>query len=192
MPFLTEHLWATLHEMEPDATRAEPLLVLAAWPPGGARDDAIEAEMGDLVELLRSLRNLRTEAGLPASAWLPLVVTPSDETARAILARAIPYLGPLARVRPIELRGSTEATERGPLMTAVRLGTAWLGERGAQSGDGTARREAAIREVRAAIERLRSLLGNPSFVERAPEAVVARERDRLAKLEAQLRRLEGG
>jgi valyl-tRNA synthetase len=75
-------------------------------------------------------------------------------------------------------------------MTAVRLGTARLGEGGEASG-GAARRAAAIREVRAGIDRLRGLLGTASFVERAPGDVVARERARLADLEAQLRRLEG-
>jgi valyl-tRNA synthetase len=192
MPFITEQVWATLNEVEPDATGGEPLLVVAAWPPAGARDEAVETEMADLMELVRSLRNLRSEAGLPAGAWLPLTVAPSDETARAILARGAAYLERLARVRPIEVSRGRDATKRGQLMTAVRLGTAWLGEDGGEAGRGSARRQAEVREVRAGIERLRGLLDTASFVERAPEEVVARERARLAELEALLRRLEGG
>jgi valyl-tRNA synthetase len=192
MPFITEQVWSTLHEVEPDATGREPLLVVAAWPPEGARDEAVETEMGDLMELVRSVRNLRTEAGLAAGAWLPLTLSPSDEAAREILARGAAYLEALARVRPVELGHDPEATERGQLMTAVRLGTAWLGEGGEESSGGAARREAVVREVRAAIERLRGLLDTATFVERAPDEVVTRERARLAELEAQLRRLEGG
>ena len=192
MPFITEQVWATLHEVEPDATRGEPLLVVADWPAEGARDEAVEREMADLVELVRSLRNLRTEASVPAGAWLALTVAPSDETARQALTRAANYLEPLARVRPIELEGDGDPTERGRLMTAVRLGTAWIGEGAEDSGAEVARRDSALREVRAGIERLRGLLDNAGFVERAPAEVVARERARLAELEAQLRRLEGG
>jgi valyl-tRNA synthetase len=192
MPFITEHVWSSLHEVAPDATRGEPLLVVAAWPPDGARHEAIETEMADLMELVRSLRNLRTEAGLPAGAWLPLTMAPTDEAARQALMRGAPYIEPLARVRPVELTDDGVTIEPGRLMTAIRLGTAWLGESGEESSAAAARREAAIREVQAGIERLRTLVGTASFVERAPEEVVARERARLAELEAQLQRLEGG
>jgi valyl-tRNA synthetase len=192
MPFITERVWGTLHEVDVAATRGEPLLVVAVWPPAGDRDDAVESEMADLMELVRSLRNLRTGAGLPAGAWLPLTIAPADEAARQAVARAAAYLEPLARVRPIQLVGDGDATERGRLLTAVRLGTAWIGDGAEESSADGARREAALQEVRAGIERLRGLLDNPSFVERAPPEVVARERAHLAELEAQLRRLEGG
>ena len=46
-------------------------------------------------------------------------------------------------------------------------------------------------ELGAAIERLRALLANADFVDRAPAEVVDRERARLADLEAQLSQLAG-
>jgi valyl-tRNA synthetase len=191
MPFITEHVWATLNEVEPSATNGEPLLIAAAWPAAGARDHASEAEVSDLMELVRGVRNLRTEAGLPAGAWLPLAVEPTDDSARAILERGASYLAALARVRPIDLRDASEAGERRPLVAAVRLGTAWLGSEAGSAGADT-RREAQAQQLQARIVQLRGLLANAGFVERAPAAVVARERERLAELEAQLHRLEGG
>jgi valyl-tRNA synthetase len=188
MPFITEQVWATLHEVEPRATNGEPLLIVAAWPADGGRDVASEGEMSDFAELVRGVRNLRTEARLPAGAWLPLAVVPADEASRAVLERSAQYLGALARVRPIDQRDSGDAGEQGSLVTAVRLGTAWL-EAPAASGGTDARGEARARLL-ARIERLRGLLANAGFVERAPAAVVARERERLAELEAQLRRLD--
>ncbi|HYM52844.1 MAG TPA: class I tRNA ligase family protein, partial [Candidatus Dormibacteraeota bacterium] len=187
MPFITEQVWATLHEVEPRATNGEPLLIVAAWPADGGRDEASEVEMSDLAELVRGVRNLRTEARLPAGAWLPLAVVPADAASRAVLERSAPYISALARVRPIDLRDSADVGEQGSLVTAVRLGTAWL-EAPAPSGGTDARGEARARLL-ARIERLRGLLANAGFVERAPAAVVARERERLAELEEQLRRL---
>jgi valyl-tRNA synthetase len=190
MPFITEHVWDTLNEMEPRATGGEPLLIVAAWPTAASRDLAGEDEMADLMELVRGVRNLRTEAGLPAGAWLPLVVLPTDEASRATLERGAGYLGALARVRPIDLREVSAAGDRSSLVTAVRLGTAWLeGEAG--SGGAGVRSEGQAKELRSRIERLRGLLSNGGFIERAPAPVVARERERLVELEAQLRRLEG-
>jgi valyl-tRNA synthetase len=191
MPFITEQVWGTLHEVEPAATDGEPLLIVAAWPAAAAQDEASEAEMADLAELVRAVRNLRTEAGLPAAAWLPLAVVPVDDAARATLERGTRYLEALARVRPIDLRPAAEPAERPSLIAAVRIGTAWLGSP-SPGRDADGRPAARIGELTAAIERLRKLLATTGFIERAPAEVVDRERQRLADLEAQLRRLEGG
>jgi valyl-tRNA synthetase len=75
-------------------------------------------------------------------------------------------------------------------MVASPLGAAWyVGDE--QGQEASARRDAQAEQLRSGIERLRELLANPSFTGRAPAEVVARERDRLADLEAQLRQLGG-
>jgi valyl-tRNA synthetase len=191
MPFITERVWATLHEVEPGLTATEPLLVLASWPRDDATDARAEVEMTGLMELVRGLRNLRTEAALPAASWLPLSVAPADEAAGAQLTRDAPYVEALARVRPIELIALGAASPSDRPMTAGRLGAAWLGEVAtAEAAGAGARRDATMRELRAGVERLRALLSNTSFVERAPTAVVERERARLAELEGQLQQLQ--
>ena len=48
------------------------------------------------------------------------------------------------------------------------------------------------KHLRQGIERLEQLLGDPRFVERAPAAVVQRERERLQDLRTQLSGLTGG
>ena len=87
---------------------------------------------------MREVRNLRTSAGTPAGAWIPLVVDPAGGDARAALSEAAPYVETLAHVRPIEV-GS--AGERPTLVAATPLGAAWLvmdsaGTSGAQSRQG--------------------------------------------------------
>jgi valyl-tRNA synthetase len=193
MPFITERVWATLHELEPSLTAGEPLLVLASWPREDATDARAEAEMTSLMELVRGLRNLRTETAMPAASWLPLTVALADEAAGAQLTRDAPYVEALVRVRPIELSAPGVASPSDRPITAGRLGTAWLGAVAtAEAGGAGARRDATIRELRGGVERLRTLLSNSSFVERAPQAVVERQRARLAELEAQLLQLERG
>ena len=66
----------------------------------------------------------------------------------------------------------------------LRLGAAWM-ERQVAVDTG---REAFLRQ---GIERLEALLANPRFVERAPAAVVQRERERLEELRSQLAGLTG-
>lgn len=189
MPFVTEQIWETLAEASPEATRGEPLLVRAAWPAAATRDTGAEADFDRLATLVRGIRNLRTEAGIAAGAWVPLVVAPTSADAEAAIEEAEPYLAALARVRPIELHVGGARPE---LVTASPLGTAWLGVDAAAQTAASARRASQVAELDAAIERIRALLANASFVDRAPEAVVARERQRLADLEHERGQLADG
>ncbi len=188
MPFVTEEIWATLGSIAPAATAGEPLLITAPWPVAKPREPAVEEEMAALMELVRAVRNLRTESGAAAGAWLPLAIAPVDEPASAAIERGRGYLEPLARVRPIEIAGGEP---RPAAVAASPLGAAWL--RAAPEGsDAGARREAQRGELRSGIERLRGLLANPSFTAKAPSDVVARERERLSELEERLRQLGRG
>jgi valyl-tRNA synthetase len=189
MPFVTEEIWGALRESPvSSATDEEPMLVRAAWPAVGARAGDAEEAFERLAALVRGVRNLRTEAGTPAGAWVPLVVEPSDERAERELGSAGAYLGTLARVRPIELRG---AGDRPELVAASPLGAAWLAVDAAGQSAAAERRAAQIEEIDRNIARVRTLLANDAFVDRAPEAVVERERRRLVDLEQERQQLEG-
>ncbi|MGH2358426.1 MAG: valine--tRNA ligase, partial [Candidatus Limnocylindria bacterium] len=101
MPFVTEAVWEALREAEIDLA-GEPLLISAAWPTRGERDSPAESEFAALSGLVRSLRNLRTESGAPAGAWLAATVAPVNASAEALLDRDARYVEALARVRPLE------------------------------------------------------------------------------------------
>jgi valyl-tRNA synthetase len=185
MPFVTEEIWGALREAAPDATGDEPLLIRAAWPTPAMRDGDAEAAFDDLAGLVRGIRNLRTEAGTPAGAWVPLFVEPTDAGAAEMIGSGRSYIEALGRVRPIEI---AEGRERPALLATGPLGAAWLGTDAAAGGD---RRRRQIEELDANIARLRELLANDAFTSRAPAAVVERERERLSDLETERRQLEG-
>jgi valyl-tRNA synthetase len=185
MPFASEAIWEALDQVEPRATHGEPLLVRAAWPVAGARDPSIEEQFERVAGLVQAVRNLRTESGATASAWLPLSVAPRDAAAAVTIDEARRYVEPLARVRPISVED-----EQDRATAATALGAIWLGGDGSAHEEALRRREAQVTELRAGIDRLRTLLRNESFTGRAPAAVVDRERDRLAGLEAQLQQLQ--
>jgi valyl-tRNA synthetase len=189
MPFVTEEIWQALGEAAPDATDREALLIVAAWPRAGARDATAERAFEELASLVRGVRNLRTEAGIPAGAWVPLVVAPSDEAAAQAVSGANAYVESLARVRPISLR--PDDGERPPLVATSPLGAAWL-EAAPTDTAATERRGAQLAEIERNIDRLRVLLANEAFVGRAPAEVVERERERLARLEEERRQLAAG
>ncbi|MDP9363351.1 MAG: valine--tRNA ligase, partial [Chloroflexota bacterium] len=63
MPFLTEALWREL----PHAGES---VMVAPWPAAGARDEAAEADFGAVIELVRAIRNARTEANVEPGRWI--------------------------------------------------------------------------------------------------------------------------
>jgi valyl-tRNA synthetase len=187
VPFATEEIWTRLHALDPALTDGEPLLISAHWPQPGERDALADAQVADLIELVRSVRNLRSGAGLPAGEWIPLAVAPADDATARGLETALRFLEPMARVRPITLRSGETAPSGAPATTGG-LGVAWLERAEAATERDGSGREAYLRE---GIRRLEALLGDARFVERAPPTVVERERARLEELRIQLASLTG-
>ena len=87
MPFVTEAIWESLGEADASATAGEPLLIRAAWPAVRDADADADAAFDELAALVRGVRNLRTESGTPAGAWVPLLVEPADAAAGDRLPR---------------------------------------------------------------------------------------------------------
>ncbi|MFH1331393.1 MAG: valine--tRNA ligase [Actinomycetota bacterium] len=183
MPFLTEELWSHLV--------GEGFVATAPWP----APPAYEAPEGFAVfqELVGEIRRFRAEHGLAPRH--PLEVTVSDPE-----GIAAPWwqeqLESLAAVSPA-WESQTPAGEGrtrlvvGPLQAFVSL---------AGAVDTAAERDRlarALSDAEALLAAAEAKLANPQFMERAPTAVVDKERgraaesaSRLAKLRAQLSDLE--
>jgi len=88
MPFLTETLWQQVPHV------GESIMV-AAWPESGQADTAAENAFGALMETVRAIRNVRSDAGVEPARWISADIHAGDlaeafESARreiAFLAR---------------------------------------------------------------------------------------------------------
>src|SRR5256885_6124556 len=58
MPFVTEAIWAATPHRRSDPA----LLIQARWPGQGPRDEVVERQVGELLDLIRAIRNARAEA----------------------------------------------------------------------------------------------------------------------------------
>ena len=182
MPFVTEELWGKLREHLDDDLAAA---LIVAWFPKSAgvwRDEAAEAAMGHVIEVNRAIRNLRAEKGLEASAR-PAVYLRANGQAAALkeTAAATAFT---SRVEP-EVTGADAELPAGEYAFA-RVGDTEVAL-GLPEVDLTAelaRLEGELAEADGQIARLEKQLSNERFLERAPEAVVQGERDRLAQARA--------
>jgi valyl-tRNA synthetase len=200
MPFVTEALWGAL----PHGADDPDLLIVARWPEVGKADETLESQVEAVLELIRSVRNARAAAGVPASSRLPL--SAAVPAALEPIARALkPAIERLTRAEPFELvpdaSGLATASEShrrvlsvvaGQIEAAVSLpadatvsATADAGERG--------RIEKQLAQAEAALAGARARLADATFLAKAPPQIVdgAQTRevelaDRVEKLRASL------
>jgi valyl-tRNA synthetase len=199
MPFVTEALWQMLVrdtdvETWRPGMRADGLpasIMIAPWPKAGDRDLDAERRVAALVDLVRGVRNLRVEYRVDKGRTVPAtIVADTDAEFFAEAARIIGDL-PECRLRPVDVATEVDSSEQSATIVA---GGATLYVPLASMFDVEQERTRLSREreeVQAEIARAESLLAKPGFVERAPAAVVAKERDKLAGLQDRLSKLEG-
>jgi valyl-tRNA synthetase len=195
MPFVTEVLWEALPHRRDDS----PLLITASWPLQGPRDEPLDAEVAEILDLVRAIRNARAEAGVDAAAWLPgTVVVPPGSRGNAPTFDALrPAIGRLARVRPLTVLADgspPDATTEMELRAIAGRFEVILDTTGSVGPGGAAqeraRLERELAEAKALLEAARGRLANSQFVERAPAAIIEGARSRKAELIEQVARLE--
>jgi valyl-tRNA synthetase len=176
IPFITEELWQTV---APLAGRAGETIMLAPYPipdiAGIAPNSEREVEI--VKEVVNAARNLRSTMNIAPSARVPMYLAEFDASLRDHVA-GISALARLSEVRFVEKLPAEEApvaiTGVAKLMLHVEV------DREAEC----ARLSKEIEKLESDLARTRAQLGNASFVERAPPAVVAEAKKRLADFEA--------
>ncbi len=179
MPFITEALW----QQVPHTGES---IMTAPWPEAGTPDKAAERTFGSLMDLVRSVRNVRTEAGVEPGRWIAADIYGGEMTpALKSASREIAFL---ARIDSEQL-----AFHEGKAPKDAKARTAMAGDIVAalplsgmvDLGAERERLEKELEEVELEQQRAEKQLANESFVSRAPEHVVQVQRDRLQRAREQ-------
>jgi valyl-tRNA synthetase len=182
MPFLTEELWAQkAGEGAPRALASgdDALVCLTHWPDlAHLRDEAAEAEIGFVVDLISDIRSVRSEINVPAGTQSPLVLVKASAATRAAIESWRPMIERLARVSDIAF---SETAPGQSAQIIVRGEVAALPLAGIIDLDvERARLEKELVKLDQDIAVVDKKLGNPDFMARAPEEVVEENRERKA------------
>ncbi len=199
MPFISEELWQGLPWPESFGPRA-PSLVVAAFPrPAGMPvDEAARARIELVQAAVSAIRNVRGEMNVPPARRVVALVQ-GDGAAVAVLAAEAEAVSALAGLGSLEfLPADAPKPPQAALAVApgleIHLPLAGL----IDLGEEARRLTKEIDKAEAEFARLAAKLANPQFTDKAPAAVVAKERARvaelteaLAKLRASLARVQG-
>jgi valyl-tRNA synthetase len=197
MPYITEELWGVLPRADDDPE----LLIVAHWPESAhlahLRDAGVERNVGQVLDLIRGIRNARAEARIPPAARLDAqLAAPGD--ANAIVDDLRPAIERLARVKATVLPADVASLGAEGMLSVVagRLEASLVPLADPDTMDRDRDRlERELAQVEARLASVRARLADPSFKSRAPAAVVdgaRRSESELAAQAASLREKLGG
>jgi valyl-tRNA synthetase len=192
MPFITEELWRVTAEQGPARTS---LLALGEWPSlDGLTDDAAEAEIGWVIDLITAIRSIKSEMNINVN--IPVVLSGVSAETQGRAQRWAEFIKRLARVSEISSaasapQGSVQLVVRGEVAALPLVGVIDLNAE-------RARLAKEMQKAEADIKRVDAKLGNEKFVANAPEEVVDEEKakrdeanGRKIKIAAALEALKG-
>ncbi|MDR1063386.1 MAG: class I tRNA ligase family protein, partial [Azoarcus sp.] len=187
IPFITEELWQTLAPLA--GKKDVESLMLARYPEARPAliDEAAEAHIAELKTLAHTCRNLRGEMNISPAQRLPLVIAAGDAD-KARLQTFVPYLAALARLSAVDIADEIAPDALAPVAVAGK--TRLMLEVDIDPAAERERLGKEIARIEAEIAKAQGKLGNASFIDRAPAAVVAQERERLAAFQATLDKLQ--
>jgi valyl-tRNA synthetase len=185
MPFITETLW---HQVAPRLGQHHDTIMVQHYPSAAdyAEDVDAVAQVEWLKKVISGIRNIRGEANIKPSQEINLLFQGGGAQDRERAGATAAMLKRLANVSDSQwLEDKDEAPPHalalvGDLKVMVPL--AGLIDVAAEQ----ARLDKELQKARQDLERIEKKLNNESFVAKAPEAVVAKERDKAADLQGRI------
>ena len=185
MPFITEEIW---QRIAPLAGVQGKTIMLQSWPVANESriDTAAEGDIEWLKELMVGLRNIRAEMNIGPGKPLPLFLKNANADDQRRLQDNEALLKKLAKVESFTVL--TEQDEA-PLSATALVGDlqvlvpmAGLIDKDAE----LARLNKEIQRLQGEVQRVGGKLSNAAFVDKAPPAVIEKERAKLAESEQAL------
>ena len=189
MPYITEDLW---QRVAPLAGKTGDTIMLQPYPvydPQKVDTEAI-AELNWVKAFIMGVRQVRSEMDIKPGKLLPVLLKNGSETDQQRLTENQSFLSSLAKLEAITwLEEAEEAPESATALVGdmkLLIPLAGLIDKQAE----LERLQKNMTKLKAEVNRLSGKLSNANFVDKAPEAVVNKEREKLAEAESALNSLQ--
>jgi valyl-tRNA synthetase len=189
MPFITEEIWQTV---APLAGKSGPTIMLQPYPVGGDKgvDNAANADIEWLKGVIVGVRNIRGEMNIPPGKELTVKLRNGGERDKTRLEQNAQFLKKLAKLADIDWLASDEEA---PVAATALVGELEILVPMAGLIDQQAELSRLAREIdklEKDLARIQGKLDNSSFVDKAPAAVVSKEREKLQAQQQALVKLQ--
>ena len=171
IPFVTEEIYRNLPNRDSES------LMVSKFPLVGKsyKKDALEIEK--IMDVIRGIRNLRSEKGVPQNKRVALYIAPNGEFA-ALLKRSAAFIERLAGGNAVYFeKPSVPAVELLTPVAAVYIPMGDLVDAAAE----TARLEKELLAAESELKLASNKLNNPGFTAKAPKPLIEAEREKVKK-----------
>lgn len=186
MPFITEEIFCTLHPEEES-------IMISSWPkyrPDRKNGEAEEA-MSRLMDLIKALRNVRTEMNVPPSRKAEVYIVSEKEEARSVFRDLVPTYQTMAMASAIHVQADQAGIAEDAVSVVIPDATAFMPLSDLVDFEKEkARLEKEEKRLQGELKRSHGMLSNERFLSKAPEAKVQEEKEKLAKYEKMLSDVE--
>jgi valyl-tRNA synthetase len=186
MPFVTEEL----HGKFPGS---EGFLMTRPFPleRPGEFDPTAEGEMASLMDMVKGVRSVRADFGIPPAAKVRPKVKAFGREIKALVEKYAPRIEKLMGAQSVELAEDAEDKPGDAAGLIHDWGEVWVPLAGEINLEAEKKRLAKEAEkLKKEIERSKAKLGNPEYAEKAPPEVVEETRERLEAFESRLGTVE--
>lgn len=189
MPFITEEIWqraAPLAGKTGDTIMQQPYPLVDA----SLKNEAVEAELEWVKNMIVAVRTIRSEMNISPAKVIPVLLTKGTATDKdrvnsaQLLVQTLAKIDSIRWLKPDETRPQSATALVGELEILIPMADL------IDVAEESARLTKEISKFTKEIERAESKLENPSFVDKAPADVVAKEREKLAELKTTLEKLQ--
>lgn len=189
MPFVTEEIWQQIGGQDKSIVVADYPRVMEAY-----QDSQVEAQMAQLMELIRAVRTIRNEMNTPLSKAVDLYIKVQDAAGQALLEANQAYIKRFCNPAQLVISQAPEHPEE-VVTQVLSFAEILMPLKGLiKLEDELARLEGEQAKLEKEVARIDGKLSNEKFVSRAPEQVVAEERNKrqgyLSQLETVKERIQ--
>ena len=184
MPFVTEEIWEHLGISDKPVS-------LESWPQVQKNfiNQNIENDMATLMDIVSSIRNLRSQWNIKRHQTINCLFATRDEQAQ-LIEKNTDTLKILLKIDNLEIRDSIEEVKDAAFGIVKKIKFCLPLGNLIDITEEKKRILAQIEEQKKASTGINKRLQNENFVKKAPKDVVAKEKERLESLEAKTKELE--
>ncbi len=189
MPFITEELWQMI---APLADKSGDTIMTQPYPIADQSkiDEVAEAELEWVKNFITGVRKIRSEMDIPPGKPLPVLLQNASDEDKTCFNSNQNFIKTLAKLESVEwLNAGDAAPESATALVGemqILIPLAGLIDKEAE----LARLEKEIGKLKVNIVKGEAKLQNSGFVDKAPEAVVEKERLRVTELSKSLQQLQ--
>ena len=189
MPFVTEEIWQQIGGQDKSIVVADYPRLMEVY-----QDSQVEAQMAQLMELIRAVRTIRNEMNTPLSKPVDLYIKVQDASGQALLEANQAYIKRFCNPAQLLISQAPEHPEE-VVTQVLSFAEILMPLKGLiKLEDELARLEGEQAKLEKEVARIDGKLSNEKFVSRAPEQVVAEERNKrqgyLSQLETVKERIQ--